>query len=452
MKLFPPQNDCQIYKEGFGNNDLLGRKPAGERLSELLERVEDPVVVALDGPWGSGKSHFLKRWVGAHNVENGGKATTVYFDAFENDYFDDPLIALTGAIGDRLPSIAERENWKTAKNLAFKFGRPLLRIGLAAATAGATELAGPIVDAVIESGSKEAEKAADAFWQREESRKCAMQRFKASLAKLTEPSEGESEGKPLIVVIDELDRCRPDYALAVLEVIKHFFSVPKVHFVLGVNMNALEHIVCARYGSGINAADYLKRFVSFSMHLPEFVNGYRDSRAQIKYFQSTAKSMGIGQNLTEHVTNHLELAIASVGISLRDVEKILMRLVLLPGRQSIPVHYPGWSILTVSLVLFQVMKPEFYRAAFNRTLTIKEIDTFYGIKPEMVDRSSRRRGYNHYAYLIRGSWLFTLTEGSEPANDEFYKSFDGFQMDSDEARRILSKIERDHFGLFEIAR
>ncbi len=82
MKLFPPQDTCTIYKTGFGTDDILGRAETGKRLSDLLERIEDPVVVALDGRWGSGKSHFLKRWVGAHTLENDGRATVVYFDAF----------------------------------------------------------------------------------------------------------------------------------------------------------------------------------------------------------------------------------------------------------------------------------------------------------------------------------------------------------------------------------
>lgn len=237
MRLFPPQDEFKIYEHGFETKDLLGRREAGQRLSELLEKVEDPVVVAVDGPWGSGKSHFLKRWVGAHRLENGGAATTIYFDAFANDFLDDPLIALTGAIGERLPAGKERDHWKTAKTVAYKLTRPLLRLGAAAATAGATELAGPVLDAVIEAGGKEAEKAAEDFWRREDGRKAAMLKFQECLAQLTET------GAPLIVVIDELDRCRPDYALSVLEVIKHFFAVPRVHFVMGVNLDALEHIV-----------------------------------------------------------------------------------------------------------------------------------------------------------------------------------------------------------------
>ena len=47
--------------------DLLGRKGLGEQLSNLLAGTDQPLVVALDGSWGSGKSHFLKIWTGAHS-------------------------------------------------------------------------------------------------------------------------------------------------------------------------------------------------------------------------------------------------------------------------------------------------------------------------------------------------------------------------------------------------
>ena len=63
----------------------------GKKLTDLVDRIDQPLVIALDGEWGSGKSHFLKLWTGAHqNGELGGKAKVIYFDAFEHDYLDDP--------------------------------------------------------------------------------------------------------------------------------------------------------------------------------------------------------------------------------------------------------------------------------------------------------------------------------------------------------------------------
>ncbi len=441
MKLFPPQVDVKLYEEGFGDRDLLERKGIGKRLSDLLEKVDDPVVLAVDGAWGSGKTHFLKRWVGAHAVENDGRATTVYFDAFANDFIEDPLIGLTGSIGERLPSAKQRVSWKKAKKVVVKVARPLFRVGAALATAGATELTGPIIDAAIEAGGKEAEEAVEAFWRREDGRRAAMQQFQNALAEITK------DGSVLIIVVDELDRCRPDYALATLEVIKHFFAVERVHFVLGVNMDALEHIVRVRYGAGINATDYIKRFVSLSIQLPKYVGDGVVLRAQLKYFRTAADEMGIDARAGNIALDQLELAIAHNEITLRDIEKILTRLVVLPRSKELGEFPFGFQTVIIALVLWQVLQPDYFRRAFRRTLTMKEIDAFFGITTSMLERHSQ--SYNHDAYLLSGIWRFALTGESiiETDKADFARTFD---RSGRGVSKVLEAIERDFFNFFEV--
>ena len=292
--------------------------------------------------------------------------------------------------------------------------------------------------------------AAAAFWRREDGRKAAMQQFKASLGKLTE-SAAEGGGR-LIVVVDELDRCRPDYALAVLEVIKHFFEVQKVHFVLGVNLDALQQIVRVRYGMGVDSADYLKRFISLSMRLPELVAGQGDVRSQIKYFESSAQAMGIEQNMIEDVTSQLKLAAVPARISLRDIEKILTRLVMLPGRKAFADRVYGWKILTVSLALLKTVRPDLYEQALRGALSIQNIDEFYGIETKMLDREAERgSAYNHSAFIIRGLWHFVISGGTAPTseNDDFRRAFGHFQAEG--VRRVVVDIDRIYFGLFEMS-
>lgn len=92
---------------------------------------------------GSGKSFFLKCWVGAHQKENEGTAKTVYFDAFAHDYLDDPLVAIIGTIADRFePDDVSSKALAKAKAAAAKLWRPALRIVLAATTAGLSETVG----------------------------------------------------------------------------------------------------------------------------------------------------------------------------------------------------------------------------------------------------------------------------------------------------------------------
>ncbi len=129
MKLFPPEPNVDLYNEGFGDVNILQRQRVGQSLSNLLDGVDDPLVIALDGNWGTGKSFFLKRWVGAHTIENGSNATTVYFDAFANDYVSDPLPALVSALAERLPE-EDAETLQRVKSAAFKLAKPLARIGV----------------------------------------------------------------------------------------------------------------------------------------------------------------------------------------------------------------------------------------------------------------------------------------------------------------------------------
>jgi len=150
MRFMPPEPAVELYKDGFGISDILLRTKVSKALSSLVGRIDDPVVIALDGRWGTGKSYFLKRWVGAHTEENGGSATTIYFDAFAHDYLSDPLPALVSALSERVPSSSAPRVDKL-KKAAFKLVRPLARAGLAAATYGASEAFNGAGDVIAES-------------------------------------------------------------------------------------------------------------------------------------------------------------------------------------------------------------------------------------------------------------------------------------------------------------
>lgn len=256
-----PELNIELYKTGFEGVCQLNRAVEGKKLSDLVERISQPMVVALDAPWGAGKSVFLKCWVGAHTLENEGTAKTVYYDAFCHDFMDDPLISLTGVISEQLGEKGtQSKNWKKAKEAASKLVRPVVRIGLAAATAGATEISGAIVDAGLKVGSDELKKASEEFWKKEDGKRAAMKGFREALENL-------AVDQKLVIVVDELDRCRPDYALNLLEVVKHFFNVPNVHFILGVNLKELANSVRARYGADVQGGKYLQKFVTVTMPL-----------------------------------------------------------------------------------------------------------------------------------------------------------------------------------------
>ncbi len=287
MPIFPSEPKINLYEDDFSEPDVLDRAKIGRALSNLLMRFDDPVVVALDGQWGAGKTYFLKRWVGQHSKDHGAEGRVVYFDAFAHDYISDPLPALVSAVLERLPKSESKSKLENAAYHVVKVGA---RFGLSMATNFATEVLPAVGDVVAEDLSDKVKDKVQSFWTKQASRQQEMEEFRAVLEQLAAPSKDQETARPLVIVIDELDRCRPDYALEVLEVIKHFFSVPHVHFVLGVNLKALENSVRARYGDKIDAEVYLRKFIQLKLELPSTVDeGSKEKPAYLVYLDHLLK-------------------------------------------------------------------------------------------------------------------------------------------------------------------
>lgn len=382
MKYLPPEPKINLYNQGFEPDDFLGRAQTGRQLSELVEKIDDPFVLALDGVWGSGKSHFLKCWVGAHKLENDGNATTVYIDAFQHDFLEEPLIALTSAISSRLVGNPKSSKaWQVAKTAAAKLWRPVARIGLAAGTAGLSEVAGVIVDAGLAATGAELQKQVDAFWLSEESKSAAMTQFRSALIELTEPDKADDPPKKLVVVIDELDRCRPDYALSMLEVVKHFFNVSNVHFVIGVNLTELQNSVRARYGAGVDAQVYLEKFINFSINLPDIVSNHGITQpSSLAYYERTAAEMNLDPKLVEEVLWYFSNFNESIPLSLRGIQKILTQIALVPLPKGGGTELAwGERFLICGILIMKFSNRGFYSKARKGILAMDDVIELFGI-------------------------------------------------------------------------
>ena len=403
--------------------------------------------MALDGSWGSGKSFFLKCWVGAHQHENGGTARTIYFDAFAHDYLDDPLVALTGAIAHRFG--AKNGHLKAldkAKAAAAKLCRPALRIGFAAVTAGATAIAGEVIDSALEAGSKELEAATSKhFWKNELGKRAAMDDFRTAISALTEPTKNDERPTKLVIVVDELDRCRPDYALALLEIIKHFFAVPNVHFVLGVNLTELQNSVRARYGQGVNAELYLQKFVSVTMGLPRHAQQRREGLAELVYYSNMAHKMELNSSLVTEVSDYLKLILPKDLLSIRGIQKVLTQIVLVPQTPRPYEKLPfGEQILIAGLIVLKVAFPEEYKKAQSNTLSIADVTKCFKLSSLNLDQHKK-------SDYLDVAWKATLATGAFGGTDKdiFGRMFSNFEDGPEDD--LIIRIIADHIEAFETA-
>ena len=436
MKLFPDDPTFIVGDVGFDEPDpatnqpfdVLGRKPIGQKLTDLVDRIQQPLVIALDGGWGSGKSHFLKLWTGAHKLELGGKANVIYFDAFEHDFLDDPLISLVS----RLTSEKAEATWGgtaigAVKKAAFPLAKLALRVGLAVATAGVTEAVGAALgDVAIAKVSDVSDGAIDQFWKAEADRIAAMQGFREALTNLTQPTKEGDAAQKLVFVVDELDRCRPDYALSLLEIIKHFFAVPNVHFVLGANLAALENSVRARYGDRIEAAKYLQKFVSLTMHLPKALLSNPKVNASMSYFQAMVANFVQSPKLYDECLHRFTRPVALQDASLRDVQRLLTCMALLPN--NFDRRSEGYKTMIVGALYMKVLHPTKYLQLRAQRISLEEIVECLSLeKPKTEhDNEKHHQDWAVWAYALEGPGVLKAPTVPTYYAEAVPNSFDGY--------------------------
>jgi hypothetical protein len=260
-------------------NDVLERKPSIERLTYLLESTKQPFVLSIEAPWGWGKTTFIRMWKAF--LESKGH-TCFHFNAWQNDFVDDPLVAFLGEMAKHIEKekkeLNSEEPIKKYLGEVKRIGAGVLRKALPLAVQVAThgllnqEAVKQAVGTLSEETDKFAEFASTLAKERldkYETERNGIEAFRLNLEKLAQEVVAKGGGiSPLVFFIDEMDRCRPDFAIALLERIKYLFNVNQVAFVLAVDRTQLNQSVKALYGLESDPDGYLRRFIDLAYSLP----------------------------------------------------------------------------------------------------------------------------------------------------------------------------------------
>ncbi len=340
-------------KPTFDTQDEFKRKPIAENIIRLLTLPIDLSPMVIDGGWGTGKTEFCQKLIRLMQQQH-PDYQPIYIDAFRSDHSGEPLLALLAEIIkaciDEQPS-EQRKNItrKVAKAAGFVMktvakaavGHVLrqnledLEKGMSqiindeeeaknvAATVAdsATTLASHSIDATIDA-------TIEALLKEQIEAEKNLKTLKACLEEL-------AADKPIILFIDELDRCRPDYAVDMLEVIKHVFDVENVKVVLVTNTKQLRAAINHRYGVEVDAQKYLDKFLKYSFALPDkVVARFEEDRAlaAVEHFKQLIRKSHICNELQgliyespEDISfiNFIGDMIARHDISLRETERFV---------------------------------------------------------------------------------------------------------------------------------
>ncbi|MCY3628040.1 MAG: P-loop NTPase fold protein [Gammaproteobacteria bacterium] len=432
-------NNLNIDSFGEDGRDLLHRRKTGNALSDLMQGFENPRVVALNGNWGTGKTWFLKKWA-RHHPTKFADTTVVYFDAFEHDYISDPLPALVTALGEEISD----GNMDRIKKVAFKLAKPFAQKALSMAVPGTSE-AVTLFSKIIEALTDEKE-----YWNNERERMEGMGKFRSAFEDLI----STDNNKRIIFVVDELDRCRPDYALEVLEVIKHFFSVSRVHFVLGVNLKALEDMVSARYGAKDYATEYLEKFIQIKLTLPEEISKDGGSRRNVlEYLDHLCQEMKVPDHIDEWLKSRINLVSRANSISLRQIEHIVSAVTLASPEsrriidQGKGYYHDGCYGIMVDLIISRIAFPKLYPRFLDATISPDELRSYLGDLGSMLSVETNQWKWAYYTWLLISQKEDQIgTTIPQSGNEKLLERFNGIKDSKDQ--EYINRIRDDLFGVY----
>lgn len=270
----------EMSKKHYFVDDLLGRKQYADFLysiivnSEIYKRLDesDAYVIAIDSQWGSGKTFFLDMF---ENYVHGyiandkkiedfeQKVEVIRYNAWENDFWKDAFEPLIYNIANDI--VLEEQQMMNEDN------KILERIKAASFAVIKGYALTKIKKMYGEEVAELAEKGTDAFLQQGEKVFKEYNELRSAVLDLKEALHDYinlNKKRKLLIIIDELDRCRPSFAIETLEVVKHLFDVEGIIFIFAVDIEQLSSSVKSVYGEGINAYGYMGRFFDYISKMP----------------------------------------------------------------------------------------------------------------------------------------------------------------------------------------
>jgi len=347
-----PSDRWDVIEEPF-KGDVLKRQLLAQQLTGYLARLRDGAVIALDAPWGEGKTWFTQHW--AAQLRKDGHAVGM-IDAFQQDYVEDPFMLVAGEIlrlcatnKSMVDKLRERAGSVMSAILPVAVKAT---INVAGRALGTTDLVDEFSEAAKEAVKSGTGKAADVakVWVEKklaahESDKHSLRAFRDALAEFA-----STQAEPVVILVDELDRCRPAFAVRLVERIKHFFDVPNLVFVLVMNRQQLEMAIKGVYGADTDASTYLSKFLNLALTLPSLRSWQIDEIGHpIKQFVGTVLRRFKYQDNFEKVATAATVWALVFDLSLRDIER-MCSLYFLSGR--------SWPGLVTYLAAMKLKHPQ----------------------------------------------------------------------------------------------
>lgn len=428
--------DLDIPADNPFQNDVLDRRPLVELLAGLIGRLSGPFVLALDSPWGIGKTTLVRMLKAKLEQEH---FQCVYFNAWQVDYVTDPLVALVSALddihlADGAAESAFRSHLQTSKKITSAVAKRALIAGVKVATLGILDVE-EATKAIVSDGAGEmAGNLVDAFQKEKES----LERFRREVENAVNQLKAAGKKETLVFFIDELDRCRPTFAIEMLERIKHLFDVPNIVFVLSVDKSQLEASTAAVYGEKINAPEYLRRFIDLEYGVPVVQTKRFTTTLFARFGLDAIFSQRNGSEVRYDKQNFIDFftALADLfGLSLRARERCVTRLAVVMD-QTPSNHYLD-SIVVALLVALRSKQPDLFHGLCIGSIAPADAMNSLSRLPGGAKFVAERSSVLIETYLLVGDADSARTEARYTELDALTKDFNADPTDQSRARDLI---------------
>ena len=334
--------------------DILNRSEFVNNVFKIIERLAEDkknCAFAIEGEWGSGKTFVLNMLdAKLSEAQSADTADRKYFviryNSWKFDYYDEPLIAIVSAM---LDSIEQQTELFTDPEIKNKIVSTLKVIAVSLAQKANDVVKEKIgIDAyqMLKNINDTADKNAVANEQKHDYD--IYFKFNKALKELQSVLREVSKEHTVIFLVDELDRCLPEYTIKVMERLHHALTdIPNLQAILLVDKQQLDQTVKKIYGDSVNVSGYLAKFIDFDINLPlGNIEQEKFDALFSEYVSCFTVPSSIIEGSTEDLLNEL-FKYTNIRRRIKIIEKAKLVHSLLPGNK----HSLSTDCLAVELFL-----------------------------------------------------------------------------------------------------
>ena len=452
--------------------DKIGRKDIINKINYLIENLphDNNFCLALNGSWGSGKSvvvELLKEELIRHP-----EYIVVHYDAWKNNFYSDPLIAMLYCILDTLEqattkevadSIKSKKAKKTALTMTAEVGGAIVE-----AAAEKVKIVGIIKGAIekIKAVIKDYKATALTNNPEVEEYKSYASFLNQTIAQLNEITAQEflkDKQTRLIVLVDEIDRCLPNEQLIVLEKLHHLFNVKNCAVIVALNKEAIHKTFEKHYGG--NSEDYLRKFFQYNFELPtNAVKLLKNRLIDLFYEVNDKREEALIEKSVDFiisdmikVVSDLILDSESKTIDNREIEKYANDIGCI--LKCIVDYHPALLWFALRMYLYHLFNSNLYKRIMDEKnsdlIVLWELRPFYGMKDEPINQAEGTMNFNgtlrhiNYCFYPNNNsyndllYLFNLCRfrKNQYMLNEFSRRIPNNTFDENKTNELVEKIE-----------